>query len=722
MGRKSKKSGKSGFDERASFIMSLFKEFPERKFTLRHLANASGDGSKEGRRMVHQIIESLLEEGAICEEKRGSYRVSNHVLPHLTGCVEMLPSGSIFVKVDGGEHDIFVDQRNSLHALEGDTVELVVIGRTRAGAPEGEITKIVERSRRLYVGVATVDTRRIFVHADSRKISTSIYIPRKGCPDVADGDKVAVRIIRWEPYAGSPTGELVEILGRAGDNDTEMHAILTEYGLPYRFDADVERAAEAIPAEITEQDYASRRDFRDCPTFTIDPADAKDFDDALSMRRLKEGVWEVGVHIADVTHYVRPGSPVEAEARERGTSVYLVDRTIPMLPERLSNELCSLRPDEEKLCFSAVFTLNEKCEILDEWFGRTVIRSDRRFDYAEAQQVIETGTGDFAEELLTLNRLAQTLRSERLRNGAVVFERLEPKFHLDEKGRPTGIYYKEQKESNQLIEEFMLLANRRVAQFCGRRKLSSGRTQPRTMVYRVHDVPSEEKLSRFRQFVLRFGRVFKASAGRAVAREMNALVRDVKGCAEENAVTLMAMRAMAKACYTTDNIGHYGLAFQYYTHFTSPIRRYPDMMVHRLLAHYLEGGRSAGRDELEALCVHSSEREIVATEAERASVKYKTVEFMADKVGQQFTGHISGLTERGIFVELDDTMIEGMIYLRDIGGDRWIYDDRRFEVFGLNSGRTITMGDRVRVAVKHTDLQRRTLDFELISLADRHEQ
>ena len=696
--------------------MSLFTEFPERRFTLKHLANASGDGSKDGRRMVREILESLMAEGVIYEVKPGKYRISDRALPHLEGTVDMLANGSMFVRAEGVEHDIFVDQRNSQHALDGDRVELIVIGRTRSGAPEGEITQVLERSNRTYVGTATLDSRRIFVHPVSRKLSIAIYMPRKLYPEVAEGDKVAVRIVEWTPRAGYPSGELVEILGTTGDNDTEMHAILAEYGLPYRFDDEVEEAAAAIPAAITDEDYASRRDFRDRTTFTVDPTDAKDFDDALSVRRLSDGVWEVGVHIADVTHYVKPGSTVDTEARERGTSVYLVDRTVPMLPERLSNELCSLRPNEEKLCFSAVFTINENLDIADEWFGRTVIISDRRFDYAEAQEVIETGKGDFAEEILTLNRLAQALRRQRMRNGAMAFERAEPKFRLDEHGRPTGIYYKEQKESNQLIEEFMLLANRRVAEFCGRRRMPSGRTQARTMVYRVHDVPNEDKLSRFRQFILRFGMMFKASSGRAVAREMNTLIKGVKGRAEENAVTLMAMRAMAKACYTTDNIGHYGLAFPYYTHFTSPIRRYPDMMVHRLLARYLEGGRSADSDELEAQCVHASEREIEAAEAERASIKYKMVEFMADKIGQHFDGHVTGLTEWGIYVELDNSLIEGMVALRDIEGDRWQFDDYRYEVFGLRTGRTITMGDRMRIAVKRADMQRRTLDFDLITM------
>ena len=711
-----KKKNKLTAGEKASFIMSLFTEFPERRFTLKHLANASGDGSKDGRRTVREILDSLLADGAIYEAKPGRYRIAGRMLPRVEGRVDMLPTGSMFVSVEGREHDIFVDRHNSLHALDGDLVEVAIIGRTRSGGSEGEVMQVLERSRRPYVGVATVDERRIFVHPSSRKLQTSIYMPRKLYPEVREGQKVAVRILHWEPNAGSPTGELVEVLGMAGDNETEMHAILAEFDLPYRFDEEVEQAAAAIPAAITEADYAARRDFRDRATFTVDPTDAKDFDDALSVRRLRDGVWEVGVHIADVTHYVKPGSTVDTEARERGTSVYLVDRTVPMLPERLSNELCSLRPNEEKLCFSAVFTLNDNAEVTDEWFGRTVILSDRRFDYAEAQQVIETGTGDFADELATLNRLAQELRRKRLRNGAMAFERAEPKFRLDDNGRPTEIYFKEQKESNQMIEEFMLLANRRVAEFCGRRKLPSGRTAPRTMVYRVHDVPNEDKLSRFRQFILRFGLMFKATSGRAVAREMNTLVRSVRGRAEENAVTLMAMRAMAKACYTTDNIGHYGLAFPYYTHFTSPIRRYPDMLVHRLLARYLEGGRSADRDELETMCVHSSEREVVAAEAERASIKYKTVEFMADKTGRHFTGHVSGLSERGIYVELDDTMIEGMIFLRDIGGDHWQFDDYRYEVFGLRTGRTITVGDRLCVAVKRADLEHRTLDFELISL------
>lgn len=700
---------------RAAFVVRMFREFPERVFSLKQLVSASGGNSRDARYVVRDVVESLVESGVVERLGRDKFQLSMAQLPRYRGVVDMIGSGAAYVRVEELDSDIYVNQRNMNCALDGDVVEVVVQRQsTRAGdSPEGSIVSILERSDKRYVGVAEVSRSAIFVHPDSRKLPMDIFFSRKEYPAVSDGDKVVFRIVEWAQGAKSPRGVIVDVLGKVGDNDAEMHAILAEYDLPYRFEQEVEQAACDISAVISEEEIAQRRDFRDVTTFTVDPADAKDFDDALSIRRRDDGMWEIGVHIADVTHYVRPGSIIDCEARERGTSVYLVDRTVPMLPERLCNELCSLRPNEQSLCFSAVFTLNDDAEVLDEWFGRTVIYSDRRFTYAEAQARIETGVGDYAEEIGVLNNLAQQMRARRFKQGAISFERAEFKFILDQNGKPLGVYTKEQQEANQMIEEFMLLANRRVAEFCSCR-VEGGKRSPRSMVYRVHEEPNEEKLSRFRDFISRFGYVFKPNKGRSVAKAMNKLMAEVKGRAEENAVSALAVRSMAKAFYTTDNVGHYGLAFKYYTHFTSPIRRYPDMMVHRLLARYLAGGKSADRQSLESQASYASEREVIASEAERASIKYKMVEFMQDKVGQMFKGHVSGLSEWGVYVELQETHIEGMAYLRDIEGDFYTYDEARFEVVGRNYGRRIAFGDEVWIRVKGADLQRRTLDFELI--------
>ncbi|MDR2894041.1 MAG: ribonuclease R, partial [Alistipes sp.] len=616
----------------ATLVADLFRAFPAKKYTMRTLASSLG-GSGEAKAQARETMEKLLVQGLIEEAAPGKYRLHHSQAGHnkLVGVVDMHSSGAMHVAVEGLSGDVFVSERLGRHALHGDKVELILL-RTRGGQAEGEVLRVLERSDRLYAGTVELSHDFAFVNPDTRKIPADIYI--SPLPEgLKSGQKVVARITDWPMERKNPSGEVVDILGMTGENNAEMHAILTEFDLPYKFEKHVVEAADAIAGRITAKDRAERRDMLGVPTLTIDPADAKDFDDALSIRRLDDGTWEVGVHIADVTHYVREGSVVETEALERATSVYLVDRTVPMLPERLSNDLCSLRPGEEKLCYSAVFKMDDRARVLESWLGRTIILSDRRFAYEQAQAIIETGTGDFSEEVLALNSLAQAMRRERFSRGSITFEREEAKFSLDADGKPLGVYFKEQKESNQLIEEFMLLANRTVAEFVGKKH---GSAKPRTMVYRVHDKPNDEKLARFAAFIMRFGYNFKLGENpKLIAPQMNKLMGEVHGRPEENVVSTLAIRTMAKAYYSTDNIGHYGLGFPYYTHFTSPIRRYPDMMVHRLLTHYLAGGKSADKTHYERMCEHSSDMEVRAAEAERASVRYKMVEFMLDRLGQE---------------------------------------------------------------------------------------
>lgn len=721
MSKKDKKRGTRGATkgsqrgDRAAVIMQLFRSFPSRKFALKTLAAQSGGADREGRYQTKAIVYQMVEEGVVEPTSASTFRLATRALPTVEGVAQMLASGSMYVTVEGVEEDIFIDRRNTAHALDGDRVRIAITRRRSTGNPEGQVVEVVERADRNYVGTIEKTRSHAFVRVASKNMPVDIFID-KGVDKLADGDKVIVRIVGWEPESKCPTGRVVDILGKEGENSAEMHAILAEYNLPYNFPREVEEEAERIPDTISAKEYAFRRDMREVVTFTIDPADAKDFDDAISFRRLEGGNVEVGVHIADVTHYVREGSLVEQEARERATSVYLVDRTIPMLPERLSNELCSLRPNEEKLCFSAIFELDSEARVVREWFGRTVILSNRRFTYEEAQEIIEGAEDDFRDEILTLNELAQKMRSRRFAEGSIAFEREEAKFKLDENGKPLGVYFKVQKEANQLIEEFMLLANRSVSAFIGTKKDKHGKAK--TFVYRVHEKPDAEKLARFANFILKFGYYFDARKGKAVAQQMNALMGEIKGKSEENVVSILAVRTMQKAYYSTQNIGHYGLAFPYYSHFTSPIRRYPDMMLHRLLAHYLEGGNSVDNEVVEELCEHSSDMEARAAEAERASVKYKMVEFMRERIGEEFEGSISGVTEWGIYVELEDTHIEGMVAMRDLSDEFYLFDEEEYAAVGSRSGRKFVLGDRVRIRVKNADLRLKQLDFEMVGSYD----
>ena len=711
MVKKEKKSprGDKRRKDAPALIAELFRSLPDKRYSVKSLMAAVGATTRDEKERVRGIVRDLAAEGVIEQVSEGKYRLSHSERETVEGTVDMTSSGALYVIVEGMDKDIYVNASRTNHALHGD----------RTGNPEGEVVEIVERSKKNYVGVVEMSEGDAFafVRVDSRKMATDIFVPARALHGAKGGEKVLVKITGWPDTMRSPEGEIVDVFGEPGDNNAEMHAILAEFDLPYGYPEEVEKEAEKIPETITDEEIAARRDMRGVATFTIDPADAKDFDDALSIRRLENGNYEVGVHIADVTHYVHPGDLIDTEGQNRATSVYLVDRTIPMLPERLSNGLCSLRPHEEKLCFSAVFELDEQAQVLGEWFGRTVIYSDRRFTYQEAQEVIETGRGDFADEILKLNGLAQTLRKERFRNGSISFEREEAKFDLDENGKPLRVYFKEMKESNQLIEEFMLLANRRVAEFVGRKRKGAQNAE-RTFVYRVHDKPNSDKMAQFRSFVLRFGYQMKAAGNKAVAKEINRLMKKIHGKKEENIISTLAIRSMAKATYTTDNIGHYGLAFDYYTHFTSPIRRYPDMMVHRLLAHYLAGGKSEDKEYYERLCEHCSAMEVRAADAERASIKYKMVEFMLDKLNEEFDGHISGITEWGIYVELEDTKIEGMVALRDMTDDFYLFDEENYSVKGREHGRTFTLGDEVRIRVVRADLQRKQLDFDLVASYD----
>ena len=709
--KKDKKGGKRmKKKELTELLVSYFRNKPGEAFTVKQLFQGLKLTTHPLKMLCRDIVEEMTEDNFLVEVEKGRFRL-NDKGQVMVGTFQRKSNGkNSFVPDDGGE-PIFIAERNSAHAMNNDKVKISLCAKRKRQKVEGQVIEILEHAATTFVGTLKVTKNYAFLLTETNTLANDIFIPKDKLKGAKDGDKAVVRITDWPEEAKNPFGEVIDVLGKAGDNTTEMHAILAEYGLPYTYPQSVEAAAEKIPAEITPEDYAEREDFRDVVTFTIDPKDAKDFDDALSIRLLKPGLWEVGVHIADVSHYVKEGSAIDKEAVKRATSVYLVDRTIPMLPERLCNFICSLRPDEEKLAYSVIFNMDENAVVKDYRIRHTVIKSNRRFTYEEAQQIIETGEGDYKEEILELNKLAQILRQRRLENGAINFDRCEVKFEIDEKGKPLSVYFKESKEANKLIEEFMLLANRTVAEHIG--KVPKNK-KPKVFPYRIHDLPDPDKLDNLSQFIARFGYKIRTGGSKMeVSKSINRLLNDVEGKKEQNLVETVSLRAMQKAKYSIYNIGHYGLAFDYYTHFTSPIRRYPDLMVHRLLTRYLAGGRTAQADKYESLCEHSSAMEQTAASAERASVKYKQVEFMSERIGNVYDAVISGVTEWGLYAEINENKCEGMIPMRDLDDDFYEFDEKNYCLIGRRSHRKFSLGDPVKIKVARANLEKKQLDFTL---------
>ncbi len=689
-------------------ILEVFQSNPTQAFNYKQISKRLRIQKVSQKKIVENILHSFLDQKVLVEQSPGKFKLvsSSSNLKIIIGKVDMTSTGTAYIVVDGMPDDIYINERGLSNALHGDLVEVAIIKVKRNGKPIGEIKKVLERAQTEFVGTIEKSLKYAFLVPDSKRMPVDIFIPLSKLNGAENGEKAIAKMTDWPKEADSPFGEIIKVLGKPGENETEMHAILAEYGLPSEFPKRVEEDAKKLSVEISKEEIKKRRDLREVLTFTIDPADAKDFDDALSIQKLKNGNWEVGVHIADVSHYLKEGTELDEEAYARGTSVYLVDRVVPMLPEVLSNFACSLRPNEDKLCFSAIFELDEQAKIQNEWFGRTVIHSDRRFAYEQAQEIIEGKKDDYSEPILTLDSLSKKLREERFKKGSINFHSLEVKFELDDKGDPLGVFLKEQKDANKLIEDFMLLANKRVGEFIGKKG--------KPFVYRIHDNPDPEKLQTFSQFIKKFGYRIDTTSPKGISSTLNRLMNDITGKAEEGLISQLAIRTMAKAVYSTDNVGHYGLSFKYYSHFTSPIRRYPDVMAHRLLQHYLDGGKDANKEELEEKCKHCSDQEKLATDAERASIKFMQVKFMQGKEGEIFGGVISGVSEWGIFVELEESKCEGLIRMKSLTDDFYNFDPDNYAIQGKRTGKIYRIGNELTVKVLKADLSKKQLDFQLM--------
>lgn len=710
--KKEKKAGKRmKKKELAHIVIGFFQERKGQALTLKSLFTELHLTTHPQKMLCVDILNDMLDDDYIVEVEKATFRLNNHGT-ELVGTFMRKSNGkNSFLPQDGGD-PIFVAERNSAHAMNKDKVRIAFFAKRKNKDAEGEVLEILERANDLFVGTLEVTNSYAFLVTENRTLANDIFIPKDKLKGGKSGDKAIVKVTEWPDKAKNPIGQVVDVLGKAGDNTTEMHAILAEFGLPYVYPITVEKAADKIPAEITAQEIAKREDFRQVTTFTIDPKDAKDFDDALSIRKVANGLWEVGVHIADVSHYVKEDSIIDKEAQKRATSVYLVDRTIPMLPERLCNFICSLRPHEEKLAYSVIFEMTENGDVNDSRVVHTVINSDRRFTYEEAQQIIETKQGDYQEEVLMLDAMAKAMRQKRLASGAINFDRYEVKFEIDAAGKPISVYFKESKDANKLVEEFMLLANRTVAEKIG--NVAKGK-KAKVLPYRIHDLPDPEKLENLSQFIARFGYKIRTSGTKTdISKSINHLLDDIQGKKEENLIETVSIRSMQKARYSTHNIGHYGLAFEYYTHFTSPIRRFPDMMVHRLVSKYLEGGRSASETKYEELCEHSSSMEQIAANAERASTKYKQVEFMSEHLGETYDGVISGVTEWGLYVEINENKCEGMVPVRDLGDDFYEFDEKNYCLRGRRKNKLFSLGDAITIKVARANLEKKQLDFTIV--------